>query len=77
MPVSLSIKDVPDELADLLRERAVRNHRSVQGELMAILEEAVRPRPFKVRELVKELRALGLTSPDESTKWVRQDRDRR
>ena len=38
MPVNLSIKDVPDDLAESLRERARRNHRSLQGELMAMLE---------------------------------------
>jgi len=31
---------VPDDVADLLKARAQRNHRSVQGEIMAILEEA-------------------------------------
>jgi plasmid stability protein len=40
MPVNLSIKNVPDDLAAKLRERAARNHRSLQGELMAILESA-------------------------------------
>ena len=40
MPVSLSIKNVPEALAARLRERAARNHRSLQGELLAILEEA-------------------------------------
>lgn len=40
MPVNLSIKNVPDALAAKLRERAERNHRSLQGELMAILESA-------------------------------------
>ena len=40
MPVNLSIKNVPDALAARLRERAERNHRSLQGELMAILESA-------------------------------------
>jgi plasmid stability protein len=40
MPVNLSIKNVPDALAAWLRERAERNHRSLQGELMAILESA-------------------------------------
>lgn len=43
MPVNLSIKNVPDGLADALRERAERNHRSMQGELMAILETALAP----------------------------------
>jgi len=40
MPVNLSVKNVPDALAAKLRERAERNHRSLQGELMAILEAA-------------------------------------
>jgi len=40
MPVNLSIKDVPDDLAERLRQRAARHHRSLQGELMAIVEQA-------------------------------------
>ncbi len=40
MAVNLSIKSVPDRLAARLRERAERNHRSLQGELMAIIEAA-------------------------------------
>lgn len=38
---NLSIKSVPEPLAESLRQRAARNHRSLQGELMAILEAAV------------------------------------
>ena len=41
MPVTLSVKNVPAKLAENLRQRAARNHRSLQGELMAILEEVV------------------------------------
>lgn len=40
MAVNLSIKDVPDAWAQRLRQRAARNHRSLQGELMAIVERA-------------------------------------
>ena len=40
MFVNLSIKNVPETMAAKLRERAERNHRSLQGELMAILENA-------------------------------------
>jgi plasmid stability protein len=43
MGVSLSIKDVPEALAERLRQRAARNHRSLQRELMAIVEAAVEP----------------------------------
>lgn len=37
---NLSIKDVPEALAEALRRRAARNHRSLQGELMTIIERA-------------------------------------
>jgi plasmid stability protein len=40
MSVSLSIKNVPDDLAERLRTRAARNRRSLQRELMLILERA-------------------------------------
>lgn len=40
MSVNLSIKDVPDDVAERLRARAARNHRSLQGELMSIVEKA-------------------------------------
>lgn len=77
MALSLSIKDVPDDLAAALRERAAKNHRSIQGELMHILEAAVRPKPFEANALRQKLRALGLATPDEATMFVRKDRDGR
>ena len=40
MNVNLSIKNVPQSVAERLRARAERNHRSLQGELMAIVEQA-------------------------------------
>ena len=43
MPVNLSIKNAPDDVVSRLRERAARHHRSLQGELMAIIEEGRRP----------------------------------
>ena len=53
MSVNLSIKNVPETLASKLRDRAARNHRSLQGELMAILTEAANasaaPRAGSVR----------------------------
>jgi plasmid stability protein len=38
---SLSIKDVPEQIVQQLRERAARHHRSLQGELMALISAAV------------------------------------
>lgn len=42
MHVNFSVKNVPPDVAELLRRRAERNHRSLQGELLAILERAAR-----------------------------------
>jgi plasmid stability protein len=39
MPVTLTIKQVPDDLADHLRRRAAAARRSLQGELLLILEQ--------------------------------------
>jgi plasmid stability protein len=73
----LSIKNVSEDLADALRERAARHHRSLQGELMHILETAVRPQPFQASALWRQIQTLGLTTPDEATRFVRKDRDTR
>ena len=40
MAVSLSIKRVPDDVLKRLRERAARNKRSLQGELLDVIERA-------------------------------------
>ena len=41
MPVTLTIKQVPERVVARLRRRAENNHRSMQGELMAILHETL------------------------------------
>jgi antitoxin FitA len=76
MPVNLSIKNVPDDLADRLRERAERNRRSLQRELLVILEEAATAR-IRPREAMERVRALGLRTPTESTRLIRQMRHAR
>jgi antitoxin FitA len=77
MGVNLSVKDVPDDLAEALRARARANHRSLQGELMAMIEAHVAVRPFQGRRLLQQVRALRLSTPRESARMVREDRDRR
>lgn len=39
---NLSIKNVPEPVVERLRARARRNHRSLQGELQALVTESVR-----------------------------------
>jgi plasmid stability protein len=45
MPVNLSIRNVPDEVARGLRNRAARNARSLQQELLDILRQAAKDQP--------------------------------
>jgi plasmid stability protein len=75
MAVSLSIKNVPEEIVARLRERAQKNHRSLQGELMALLEEAVNPQKLSVEELADEIDALGMKTEDEAAEMIRELRD--
>ena len=64
MPVNLSIKNAPDDVVQRLRERAERHHRSLQGELMAIIEAAVREdRPSTPAEILAESADLGCARP--------------
>lgn len=93
MATNLSIKNVPLALADKLRARAARNHRSLQGELMAIIEsavsadapretgrEAVRRGTKSVEEIAAELRARHpepVTSGPRSVDIIRELRDSR
>ncbi len=76
MPVSLSIKNVPDALAEELRRRAARNRRSLQRELLVILEESIaRETGLSPSEFLREIRSAGLRTPTESAEFVREERD--
>ena len=78
MPVNLSIKNVPDHLADHLRMRAERAHRSLQGELMAILEDAVYgPEPMTPSQALDEVRRMGLATEANAVDLIRADRNAR
>jgi plasmid stability protein len=77
MTVTLSIKNVPVELVKRLKRKAAMHKRSLQDELMAILEEATSPARLTVDELWQEARRLGPPTRGDSTKMIRQDRDNR
>ena len=76
VPVDLSIKRVPDKLAERLRRRAAKHHRSVQGELMAMLEERVAGEDrLTLSQAYGLARAAGLSTPSKSHAMIRADRD--
>jgi antitoxin FitA len=76
MAVNLSIKNAPDEVVRRLRDRAARHHRSLQGELLAIIEAAVQDDgPASAAEILAEVRRLGVRTPAEAAALIRSDRD--
>jgi len=75
--MNISIKNVPEELVRALKERAKRNHRSLQGEVIASLEGTVQKPPQRktIREIAEEVRQLNLPRVDEAAALIRADRD--
>lgn len=88
MPVNLSVKNVPDALAERLRARAERNRRSLQRELLSILEAATDertapvplappPRTLSIDEVVERSRKLFPGGTASSLQYIRSLRDSR
>ncbi len=78
MSVNLSVKNVPDELAEKLRLRAKTNNRSLQGEMLALLQAAVlSDSKLDASELLKQVRAAGVQTPREAVAEIRATRDAR
>ena len=81
MGINISIKNVPEDKVERLRARAKRNHRSLQGELHALIDEALAvpadTTPLTIDEFVEEGVRMGLSTPAQATEWIRQDRDSR
>jgi antitoxin FitA len=74
--VTLTIKNVPERVVQRLKRKAAIHKRSLQGELMAVLEAATSPASLTVDELGEALRPYA-PIPGDSTKMIREDRDSR
>lgn len=75
--MNLSIKNAPEHVVMRLRERARRHHRSLQGELLAIIEAAAREdQSATPADVLAEVRRLGVATPGEAVSIVRAARDR-
>lgn len=76
--MDLSVKAVPEEQVMKLRALAKANHRSLQGELRALIDKATTnvPLKFTVDEVAAKAAALGLQRRNEAARLIREDRDR-
>jgi plasmid stability protein len=77
--VSLTVRNIPKPVLERLRARATRHRRSMQGEVLAILEAAAAEAPVKrsATEILQRVRSLGVATPEEALEMIRVDRDGR
>jgi plasmid stability protein len=75
---SVTIRNIPLPVLSRIKARAAGNRRSMQGELLAILEAAAATSESRrtPAELLIQLRAAGVASPAESLAMIRADRQR-
>lgn len=80
MPLNLSIKNVPDAVVERLRTRAERNRRSLQGELLAIVEAVAADgerRTTAMKDLYEWARTQPFAGTSDAAAEVRLMRDER
>jgi plasmid stability protein len=78
--VAITVKNIPAPLYARVKERAKANHRSINNELITILEQSVMPKPIDVAETLERTRRIrdltahyGLTN-EELTKLKNEGR---
>ncbi len=73
------IRNIPKETVDLLKERAKRNRRSLQGEVAVILEREASVSKYDYVDAARKLRErIARRGPQKtnSVDLIREDRDR-
>lgn len=79
--VTLTIKNVPEQVYERIKMQAKNNHRSINGEILSILEQAIAIPPIDVQETLKrarkvrELTAHYTITANEIEKMIREGRE--
>lgn len=75
MGINITIKDLPEEVSNILREQAKINHRSLNGEIKQILETHVKLKSRDKSEILSRIDKLREATPklnisnEELTDW--------
>ncbi len=56
--ITITLKNIPDDLHRRLKERARRHHRSLNSEILAALEAILRSEPVDPRAYIARIRKL-------------------
>ncbi|MDP1822425.1 MAG: Arc family DNA-binding protein [Archangium sp.] len=59
----LTIRNLDDDLKEVLRVRAAKNKRSMEAEARAILKDALKPEGFSVARFRKAIKGLEVDLP--------------
>ena len=70
---SLHIRDVDETILERLKLLAQLHHRSMQGEIRAILEDAARRAPERAEATVRPLNINTVSTGSGYTTWHRQE----
>jgi plasmid stability protein len=78
---TVTVKNIPDELYERLKALAKVNHRSINGEIITIIERSVGRSPEEVAEIlertrqIRELTAHYVITDDEITRMKNEGRE--
>jgi plasmid stability protein len=79
--ITITVKNIPPEVYDRLKIQAKKNRRSINGEVISILEKAVSIPPIDVKATLertrklRELTAHYVITNEELTRWKNEGRE--
>ena len=78
---TITVKNIPEELYERLKIQAKRNRRSINGEIISIVEKSLSIQPIDVEATLertrklRELTAHYVITNDELTRWKNEGRE--
>lgn len=80
--VTITVKNLPEEVYEKIKLQAKANHRSINSEIISIFEHAIQKRtPTDVKEIlerarkVRELTAHYTVTEEELNRWKKEGRE--
>ena len=79
--VTVTIKNIPEQIYERIKAQAKSNHRSINGEILSILEHAISLPPIDVKATlqrarkIRELTANYIVTADEIEKMINKGRE--
>ena len=79
--VTVTIKNIPEQVYERIKAQAKKNHRSINGEIISILEQAISLPPIDVQATlerarrVRELTAGYTVTADEIERMINEGRE--